>query len=139
MTPSNVCHNLTIACSLKKVNGNMMLLTSHHRLCAARSGGRKISVKLFLVEWKTNHHLNDLDDDLKKNNHTNTKANSILKNLNGEIIVALSYKALPHWGSPQTKSQLGQVQAIQTSSNIALVVLFEYLMLYSLFRTQRRF
>ena len=88
-----------------------------------------VSVKLFLVEWKTNHHLNDLDDDLKKNNHTNTKTNSILKNLNVEIIVALSYKALPHWDSPQTKSQLAQDQAIQTSSNIALVVLFEYLML----------
>ena len=34
-------------------------------------------------------------------------------------------KMSPHWDSLQTKSQLEQVQAAQTSSSIVLVVLFE--------------
>ena len=42
---------------------------------------RLIIVKPFLIQWKANHNLYDLNNDLQKNYHSNTKSDSILKNL----------------------------------------------------------
>ena len=50
---------------------------------------RLIIVKPFLIQWKANHNLYDLNYDLQKNYHSNTKSDSILKNLKNRLVLIM--------------------------------------------------